>query len=230
MKKITNYKTIFTILFITIAFSLTACNESPSEIAESSNKILVGLDDSLPPMGFRSTSNELQGFDIDMAAEIGKKLNKEFIFTPYNWDGILLGLQSKKFDVIISALSVTSEREKEIGFTLPYLMEKQVIVTSKNSAINSPEDLKGKVVGIQMGSTSYNALIPVKSTLKEVKEYKNNMDAINDLGTGRLEAVVIDELVARYYLKDHGSKYRIADKELTKEPVAIGVRKEDTTL
>lgn len=228
--KINVLKKIAITVLITSSLGFAACGTSNKVSNSNPDKILVGLDDSFPPMGFKSSSNELQGFDIDMAKEIEKKINKKFDFMPYNWDGIIPGLQSKKFDVVISAMSVTEERQKQINFTVPYIMEKQVIVTKGDSIINSPEDLKGKVVGVQLGSTSEHAMEPIKNTFKEVKEYKNNMDAINDLGIGRIDAVVIDELVARYYLKEQGNKFKVAEKELSKEPVAIGIRKEDSAM
>lgn len=228
MKKTFN-KIVILLLIIMATMSFMACGQKKED--KPTNKIVVGLDDSFPPMGFRNSKNELQGFDIDMANEIGKRLGKEMEFMPFNWDGIIPGLKQKKFDVIISAMSVTPEREKEIAFSTPYIQERQVVVVKKdNSSINNPTDLKGKVVGVQKGSTSELAMKDLTKDFKEVKYYNQNIDALKDLALGRVDAVAVDELVARYYIKDQADTYKVLDKELTIEPIAIGLRKEDSEL
>lgn len=209
-----------------------ASSTSTSAAKDSSaQKIVIGLDDSFPPMEFRDSSNNLQGFDIDMAKEISKRLNIKFEYMPTDWNGVIQSLNSKRFDIILSALSVTPEREKEITFSNPYLVERQIVVVSKsNTTINNPTDLKGKVVGVQLGSTSEDAIKPLASSMKEVKKYDKNTSALEDLAIGRTDAVVVDELVGRYYIKEHSDKYRILSQGLTNEPIAIGFRKADTDL
>ncbi|GFP77786.1 amino acid ABC transporter substrate-binding protein [Clostridium fungisolvens] len=217
----------------TISLSLISCGQTKKDSTSTaaSNTIVVGLDDSFPPMGFKNSKGELQGFDIDMAKEIAKRTNKEIKFMPYNWDGIIPGLKQKKFDVIISAMSVTPEREKEIAFSTPYLNERQVIVVKKdNTSIASPDDLKGKTVGVQKGSTSEDAIKDTKSTFKDTKLYDENIAALQDLQIGRIDAVVVDELVARYYIKEKADTYKVLDKSVATEPIAIGLRQEDKDL
>jgi polar amino acid transport system substrate-binding protein len=224
-------KRLLTIVSIaTISVSLVSCGQAKKDSA-SSNTIIVGLDDSFPPMGFKNSKGDLQGFDIDMAKEISKRLKKEIKFMPYNWDGIIPGLKQKKFDVIISAMSVTTEREKEIAFSTPYLNERQVVVVKKdNTSIAAPDDLKGKIVGVQKGSTSEDAIKDTKSTFKDTKLYDENIAALQDLKIGRIDAVVVDELVARYYIKEKADTYKVLEKAVTTEPIAIGLRKEDSDL
>lgn len=210
--------------------ALSGCSSKKSEsVSDKQQKIVIGMDDSFPPMEFRDSSNNLQGFDIDLANEISERLNIKVEFMPTDWNGVIQSLNAKRFDIILSALSVTAEREKEIAFSKPYLNEKQIIVVAKdNTDINAPEDLKGKTVGVQLGSTSEDAIKSIASTIKEVKKYEKNTEALQDLAIGRTQAVVVDELVARYYIKEHSGKYRIAAKDLGSEPIAVGFRKDDT--
>ncbi|MCY6369726.1 amino acid ABC transporter substrate-binding protein [Clostridium ganghwense] len=235
MKKISKLATL--ILSSILIISLAGCGNSKSSSKDTitkdgiPNKIVVGLDDSFPPMGFRSDEDKIIGFDIDMANEMAKRMGVEIEYMPTEWSGVIPALKTKKFTVIISAMSVTEERKKEIAFSNPYILEKQVIVVKKdNLTINSADDLKDKIVGVQLGSTSAEAISPIRNTMKEVKEYDKNTDALQDLAIGRLDAVAVDELVARYYIKEHNDKYRVVEKEISKEPIAIGFRKEDTAL
>lgn len=230
-----NLKFIGSILIVSsILLGAVGCSK-PSAVStrneDKVQKIVIGMDDAFPPMEFRDASNNLQGFDIDVTKELEKKLNVKFEYMPTDWSGVVQSLKAKRFDIIFSALSVTPEREEEILFSKPYILEKQIVVTKKdNSAITAPEDLKGKVVGVQMGSTSEEAIKDMASTIKEVKKYDKNTEALQDLSIGRIDAVVVDELVARYYIKEQNEKYKVLDKELLKEPVAVGFRKEDAAL
>ncbi len=234
MKKIN--KLVILILSSLLIISLVGCGSNKDTSTTDTkdgipSKIVVGLDDSFPPMGFRSEEDKIIGFDIDMANEMAKRMGVEIEYMPTEWSGVIPALNSKKFNVIISAMSVTEERKKEIAFSNPYILEKQVIVVKKgNTSINSPNDLKDKIVGVQLGSTSAEAIAPIRNSMKEVKEYDKNTEALQDLAIGRLDAVAVDELVARYYIKEHSDKYRVVEKEISKEPIAIGLRKDDTAL
>lgn len=219
---------ISTVFIAGLSGCSTKKSESPSD---KQQKIVIGMDDSFPPMEFRDSSNNLQGFDIDLANEISKRLNIKFEFMPTDWNGVIQSLNAKRFDIILSSLSVTPEREQQIAFSKPYLQGNQIVVVSKNNTdINVPEDLKGKIVGVQLGSTSEAAMKPLVGTIKEVKKYEKNTEALEDLAIGRTQAVVVDELVGRYYIKEHSDKYRVLSQSLAKEPIAIGFRKEDTAL
>ncbi|HBM81767.1 MAG TPA: amino acid ABC transporter substrate-binding protein, partial [Clostridiaceae bacterium] len=121
-------------------------------------KFIVGLDDSFPPMGFRDGNGDIVGFDIDLAKEAAKRLGVKVEFKPVDWDGVVLSLKNKDIDVIWNGLTITDERKKEIDFSRVYLKNRQIIVVKNGSSIKSKGDLKGKVVGLQMGSSSENAL------------------------------------------------------------------------
>lgn len=196
---------------------------------KTAGKIVIGVDDSYPPMEFRDDKNALVGFDVDFGNAIGKKLGVTIEWLPTAWDGILVSLQSKKFDMILSSLSVTDERKKEIGFSASYIEGGPVIITKKNnSSIKSSDDFKGKVVGVQLGTTGDEA-VSALSGVKEVKKYNKITEALQDLSNGRVEAVVADDQVGRYYVGLAGNKYQVVNK-MTDEPFGIGFRKDDKAL
>lgn len=192
-------------------------------------KISFGVDDAYPPMEYRDEKNALVGFDIDLGNAIGKKLGLKVEWVPTVWDGILPALQSSKFDAILSSLSITEKRKLEIGFSEPYIAGGPIIITKNSSTtIKSSDDLKGMVVGVQLGSTGESAVTEI-SGVKEIKKYDKIPQALLDLTAGRVEAVVADDQVGRYYVGLDASKYYVAGK-MAEEPFGLGFRKEDKAL
>jgi polar amino acid transport system substrate-binding protein len=199
------------------------------EKTKTAGKISFGVDDAYPPMEYRDEKNALVGFDIDFGNAIAKKLGIKSEWVPTVWDGILPSLSAKKFDAILSSLSITDKRKLEIGFSEPYIMGGPIIITKKdNTSIKTADDLKGKIVAVQLGSTGDNAVSEISGT-KEVKKYDKIPQALLDLTSGRVEAVVADDQVGRYYVGLDASKYLVAGK-LNDEPFGIGFRKEDKDL
>jgi polar amino acid transport system substrate-binding protein len=199
------------------------------EKTKTAGKISFGVDDAYPPMEYRDEKNALVGFDIDFGNAIAKKLGIKSDWVPTVWDGILPSLSAKKFDAILSSLSITDKRKLEIGFSEPYIMGGPIIITKKdNTSIKTADDLKGKTVAVQLGSTGDNAVSGISGT-KEVKKYDKIPQALLDLTSGRVEAVVADDQVGRYYVGLDASKYLVAGK-LNDEPFGIGFRKEDKDL
>lgn len=197
---------------------------------KDSGKLTIGLDDSYPPMEFRDDNNNLVGFDIDLGSALAKKLGVKLEVTTTDFNGILLALKSGKFDAIISALSMTEERKKEIDFVGPYIDGGQIIVTRKgDDSIKTKDDLKGKILSAQLGSTGEQAAMKIQGA-KEVKKYDKVTEAFHDLAIGRTNALIVDGQVGGYYTKKDSSKYKILSERLTKEPEGIGVKKEDKEL
>jgi len=201
------------------------------ELVKEKGVLVAGLDDTFAPMGYRDEkTNELIGFDIDMAEELGKRLGVKIQWQPTQWDGVILALDSKRFDVIISGMTVTEERKKSINFSIPYINDGLVMVVKKGTTgFNTAEDLKGKVVGTQAGSSGEEALKKMQG-LKETKLYKTFPDAFNDLQIGRIPVVVVDAMTAGHYLSKRPGVFEVVGEQLTKEPMAIGIRKTDVEL
>lgn len=195
-------------------------------------KMIVGLDDSFPPMGFRDENNEIVGFDIDLAREVGNHLGIEVEFRPVVWETIAMSLNNGDIDMIWNGYTISDARKKEVTFSDPYLKNQQIIVVGPNSDIKSKADLAGRTIAIQAGSTSQDALekdVAVFESLKEVRKFENNVDALLDLKVGRVEAVIVDSVVGRYYTALHPEDYLVLDDSFKDEFYGIGMRKEDDT-
>ncbi len=231
MKKIASLLLLsILVLIVTAGCSKKETNLSTLESIKKAGVITFGTDDSFPPMEYRDEQNNLLGFDVDLADAIAGKLGVKAKFTTTDFSGIIEALKAGKFDAILATLSITDERKGKILFSDPYVMEGQIVaVKAGNNAITKAADLTGKTVAAQLGSTSEQAAKKLEG-LKEYKAYDKATEAFNDLKIGRIDAVVVDELVGRYYISKVPDDYKVLDEKLSDEPVGIGFRKEDTEL
>jgi polar amino acid transport system substrate-binding protein len=233
-------KKIAALALLALGAALVGCNKqeaaapgaaAPAPVAV--NKIVVGLDDNFPPMGFRDDKNELVGFDIDMAKEAAKRLGLEVEFKPIDWSAKEAELSGKRVDALWNGLTITEERKQNILFSAPYMENHQIIVVPSNSAIKTKAELAGKVVGAQEGSSAVDAVKKedaVFKSLKELKTFGDNVTALMDLTTGRLDAVVVDEVVGRYYVAKKPDQYAVLEENFGTEEYGVGLRKDDTDL
>ncbi|KDD97219.1 ABC transporter, phosphonate, periplasmic substrate-binding protein [Bordetella bronchiseptica MO275] len=232
MKKIT------AVLLFSATALLSACGQgddasSTASAPAASQKVVVGLDDNFPPMGFRDEKNELVGFDIDMAKEASRRLGMQVEFKPIDWSAKEAELNGKRVDVLWNGLTITEERKKNISFTAPYMANHQIIIVGSASPIKTKADLAGKVVGAQEGSSAVDAIkkdAPVAASLKEIKTFADNVTALMDLAAGRLDAIVVDEVVGRYLASKREGQYRVLEENFGTEDYGVGVRKDDTEL
>ncbi len=169
----------------------------------------IGLDPEFPPMGYRDTEGNYVGFDIDLAKEVAKRLGMEFEAVPINWDAKNMELGTGNIDCIWNGFTMTG-REGDYLWTSPYVENAQVIVVKENSDIKTSADLAGKVLALQQGSTAENALnsrVDIKDTLANTLFVADNVSALNELKAGGVDAVLVDEVVADYYIaKNPGLK------------------------
>ncbi len=224
---------------LTAGLLLSACGkkeEAPAATASAPapavTKIVVGLDDHFPPMGFRDDKNELVGFDIDMAREAAKRLGMEVEFKPIDWSAKEAELNGRRIDVLWNGLTITEERKANIGFTAPYLENHQIVIVTAKSPVKTKAELAGKIVGVQEGSSAVDAVKkdPAGNALKELKQFGDNVTALMDLSAGRLDAIVVDEVVGRYYAAKKPGDYVVLEENFGTEDYGVGVRKDDTEL
>ena len=175
---------------------------------EEGKKIVVGLDDNFPPMGFKDEKNEIVGFDIDLAKEAAKRLGREVEFKAIDWNSKEAELKSGRVDVLWNGLDITEQRKENMLFSEPYMDNRQIVFIAKDNklAIATEADLAGKIVGTQSGGTTeeyFTKNTALKDSMKEVKYYPDYITAFMDLENGRLDAVVGDEIIGRYYISKH---------------------------
>lgn len=234
-------KIVLGLMAVAGALALSACdkgseNQTAQQQAQTPAQvrhIVIGLDDNFPPMGFRDDNGEIVGFDIDMAREAAKRMGVEAEFKPIDWGSKELELNSKRVDLLWNGLTITDARKQAINFSNPYMENHQIIIVKAGSAITTKADLAGKVVGVQEGSSAVDAIEAhpeVSSSINDLKKYADNVTALMDLSIGRIDALVVDEVVGRYYLSKKPGEYVVLEDNLGTEEYGVGIRKEDTEL
>jgi polar amino acid transport system substrate-binding protein len=196
-------------------------------------KLIIGLDDSFPPMGFRNEANEIVGYDVDLAKEVASRLGIELVLQPIDWNAKEQELNTGEIDCIWNGFTITEERKAALTFTKPYLKNAQVVVVKADAPYTALQDLAGKTAGLQAGSSSVEALneaVALKASLKEVIEYKEYLTALMDLEVGGVDAIIMDLVVANDNINRSGKSFRILEETLSPEEFGIGFRKDDLAL
>jgi polar amino acid transport system substrate-binding protein len=227
MKKVFS---IFTVAIILVTlFSLISCSETIE-----SKYLKIGVDDSYPPMEYKDDKSNTIGFDIDVAKEIARRLGKEPQFVSTAWDGVFSALNTRKFDCIISSVSMTAKRLSEFTFTKAYIANSQMIVVKPNdNSITKPEDLAGKKVGCQVSTTANESATKLQekgTKFAELKTYDQVIQPFADMKAGRLDAIVVDEVVGQYYIGLDKTNFKAASAKLTNEPIGVCLKKGNTVL
>lgn len=228
-------------LLLTLTAILTGCGDKKSNKTDlaaikEKGEIVIGVDDTFAPMGFKDDKGQLVGFDIDLANKVGEKLGVKVKFQTIDWSMKETELNNKNIDLIWNGYTITDARKEKVNFTQAYLNNKQVIITLAKSSVNSKGDLKGKTVSLQKESSALEAVTADKTFTKNLKggepiQFDTNNEALQDLEAGRSDAVVVDEVLARYYMKQKGAdKFKILKDNFGDEEYGIGVRKDDKEL
>ncbi len=205
--------------------------ESPA--APAITKLVIGLDDQFPPMGFRDDNNELVGFDIDLAKAVCDKLGIEAVPTPIDWTTKEFELNGGKVDVLWNGLTITDARKESMLMSPAYIANAQIIVVKKDSGIKTLADLAGKTVALQETSSADDAYAACSAagTEKELVKAPENISLFNDLKIGRIDAVVIDKVFGEYYIAENGEGLlEVLGEQLADEEYGIAFKKDNQEL
>ena len=205
---------------------------------QQQKSITVGFDNTFVPMGFEEKNGDYAGFDIELAQYVSKKLGITVHFQPIDWDMKETELQNGTIDAIWNGYSATDERREKVAFTIPYMQNSQILVVKKTSGIHSVEDMKGKVLGAQNGSSGMLDFEEHPEVLKnrvkggDADQYQSVNEAIIDLKNDRIDALLIDRVYADYYLTTEGiaDEYDTIPSGFESESFAVGVRPADKKL
>ena len=214
-----------TLAIVMIAVCMTACGAKNLTIADiqKAGKLVMGTSPDFPPFESLSTDGSVAGIEVEIMELICKELEVDLEIKQMDFDSVLPGVQSGKFDVGVSGISVTPEREKNTLFSVPYCLAAQAIVVTSDSVIGSKADLEGKSVSVQTGTTAEEFCM---DNGYDVKAYQANADAELALTTGKVDAWVIDdltaaEMVAVYNKENPDAPLVILDEAMTTEPYAF---------
>lgn len=219
------------------ASTQTATNEAANaeqKLTIKDGVLQVGAEIGYPPMEYLDKDGTTPiGFDIEVANAIGEKLGLDVEIVDTAWDGIFASLDSDRFDCIISSVSITDEREKAYNLTKPYVANRQVLVTKKDSGITSPDDLAGHSVAVQTETTSDLYMKELQANglvLSEYFVYDKVIQCFDDLSLDRTDAVFVDSVVAAYYMGEEAQKYDIVWESEESEPMGICIKKGNDAL
>lgn len=206
-------------------------DESLTKVMDS-GELILGLDASFPPMGYTNEDDEIVGFDIDLAKEVCSRLGIELKLQPINWKMNVTELNAGNIDCLWNGMSVDDTRKEVMNLSDPYMKNKMVFIVKKDSGYKTLEDLAGKIIAVQNGSTAQTILDEsdfVKTVGEEILK-DDNPAAFQELDIGTVDSVFVDSIVADYYITSLGKDYEILDEGLFEEEYAIGFRKNDQAL
>ena len=216
------------------ASSQAASEVAPAGDAALPETFILGLDASFPPMGFTDENNEIIGVDIDLAKAVCEKLGMTFEAKPIDWDAKDMELSTGKITCIWNGLTITDERVETYEMSRPYMKNEQVIVVMNGSDIASKADLAGKIVAAQKDSSGLEALMAdeICASIQDgtPKEYADYVTAMGDLELGRCDAIVMDSIVADYYITANQKDMKVLEDKMAAEEYGIGFKKGDTAL
>ncbi len=194
----------------------------------SQNKLVVGMDASFPPFENLTVEGHFEGFDVDLARGIAEHIGVPLELQNLGIDGLYDALLARRIDAAISALNVAPELTRDILFSEAYYNAGQWIVTREgNNSIRSASDLKGKLVGVELGAEG--EVQARKFSGVSLRSYDTAQAALDDLAAGRLAAAVVDGVILDGYGRHKGG-VKAVGQPLTVEPFAVAVRRSDGEL
>lgn len=218
-----NFKKVFLAAAVTLAFSAGAMAET----------LKMGIEAAYPPFNNKDASGQVVGFDKEIGDALCAKMKAECSVVTSDWDGIIPALNAKKFDFLISSLSITEERKAAVDFTDPYYSNKLQFIAPKNVDFKTDKDsLKGKTIGTQRATLAGTWLEDTYGDDIKVSLYDTQENAYLDLTSGRVDAILADKYANYDWLKtDAGKNYEFkGDPVVESDKIGIAVRKDDNEL
>lgn len=195
--------------------------------AMAAEKYKVASDCTWPPMEYLDDNKQPIGYGVDYIREVAKEAGIDVEIQNIAWDGIFGGVATGKYDIVSSSTTITPERQKQFDFTIPYYNVSQAVILPAGQEIKSLDDLKGKKVGGQIGTTGIFVMRKADPDA-QIREYDDVGLAIQDLLGGRIDAVICDDPVAMYYVNkkpDTAGKLNLSYKTDATESYGFTVAK-----
>ena len=215
--------------------SLVGCNAAKEDSgnAEAAKKVVVGTNPEFPPFEYQDKEGNMEGFDLDLMTAIGEDQGFEVDFQSLEFDALTGALATGQIDAAAAGISVTPERNEQVLFSNPYMNASLgIVVTKDNTSIKSADDLKGKVVCAQLGTTGAEAATKLKEegVIKDAKLLANFNVCMQELATGGSDACINDMPVNLNYIEAHPDTVKVLDDLYATDYYAITVGKENKDL
>ncbi|RJT41202.1 cystine ABC transporter substrate-binding protein [Rahnella woolbedingensis] len=193
--------------------------------------LIVGLEGTYPPFSFQGEDGKLTGFEVEFAQALAQHMGVKAKLQPTKWDGMLASLESKRIDVVINQVTISPEREKKYDFSTPYTVSgiQALVKKGAEGSITKPEDLKGKKVGVGLG-TNYEQWLRANVPGVDVRTYDDDPTKYQDLRVGRINAILVDRLAALDLVKKTGDTLAVAGAPFSRQESGVAVRKDNPEL
>lgn len=233
----------FFVLLCVFALVLTGCSSATGKLEKikSKGEIVVYTDPNFAPFEFLGANSQIQGVDVEIAKAIAAELGVTVTFKEANFDSILMAVKGGKGDIAVSGFTITDERRKSVDFSIPYINSVQYLILPAGSNIKVLEDLADKSVGVALGYTGQFLIEDEMDKAKDgtegvlynqnvdLREYNSALEAVSDLKNGRIDAVVMDEYVAKNIVSKNPGliavELRYASGDLAAEEYGVVVPK-----
>ena len=202
--------------------------ETTAAIGGEGKVLVMATNAEFPPYEYHD-GGDIVGIDVEVAEAIAGKLGMTLEVEDIAFDSIIPELESGKADIGVAGMTVNEDRLKNVDFTDPYTTASQVIIVKEDSEIAGPDDLKGKHIGVQLGTTGDIYASDYEADGSTIERYNKGFEAVQAMQQGKIDAVVIDQEPAKVFVSQNEG-IKILDEALTVEEYAIAVKKGNTEL
>lgn len=214
------------LLFISAVTNSAHASADLLDKIKSRGEILIGLEGTYPPFSFQGDDGKLTGFEVDFARTLAQHMGVRAVIRPTKWDGILAALESGRIDVVINQVTISDERKKKYDFSVPYTTSGiQVLLRKKDAgSISQPEDLRGKKVGVGLG-TNYETWLRENISAVDIRTYDDDPTKYQDLRAGRIDAILVDKLAALDLMKKTKGNLVLSGEPFSRQEAGVAIRK-----
>lgn len=206
-------------VILTAALVFSGCGEK--------KKLIMATESGFAPYEYLD-GDKIVGVDVDIATQIATELGRTLEVVDMPFDSVILSVMTGKADIGAAGISIRPDREEQVDFSIEYVVTTQVILTREDSDIKTPEDIAGKVIGVQLGTASDFEISDTHEE-KQIQRYQKYFEASADLASGRIDAIVLDALPAQEVLKTQTGLV-ILPEPLFTDTYAICVKKDNKEL
>jgi polar amino acid transport system substrate-binding protein len=231
-------KKVFLVIFVALAASgvlFAGGKKESGGLTLKSGVLSIGMEIGYPPMEYFDQDGKTPiGFDVELGKAIAAKMGLKAEFVDTAWDGIFAGVNTGKYDCIISSVTITDERQANFNFTRPYINNTQAMVLLKGSKVSAktPFDTKGLQIAVQGETTSdeFMSGLEAGGLSVTIRRYDKVINCFDEIRNGRVDAVVCDSVVAYFYAGDSSSPYNIVWEDDADEVLGICIKKGNNAL
>jgi len=227
MKRFAQLSVVLLLILAVVAAS--GCTSSKSRKLVKEGYLTIGTEAEFAPFEVRLENGSFYGFDIALGEALAKELGLKPKFVDTDFASIIASLNSGKFDVAMSAMTITEDRQKTVNFSDPYFDAGLSMAVPINSNKQTVNDLNGAIIGVQLGTTGDIYASELKN-VKEIKRYAHTPDSFLDMKNGKVDAVINDDVVNKPIVASDPTSFKVVSSLLTVEQYGVAISKENEDL